>query len=66
MGSGAGSSSGGASTSTGGASTSTGGVWDERRRDRLQSTKDLIRAMLDFDEEDDEGEVRREFEGVAE
>ena len=55
MGSGAGSSSSGASTSTGGASTSTGGVWAERRRDRIQSKKDLIRAMLDFDDEDDEG-----------
>ena len=66
MGSGAGSSSGGMSTSTGGASTSTGGFWAERRRDRIQSNKDLIRAMLDFDDEDDEGEVRREFEGMEE
>ena len=57
---------GAGSTTTGGASTSTGGVWAERRRDRIQSNKDLIRAMLDFDEEDDEGEVRREFEGVEE
>ena len=51
------------STST---STSTGGVWAERRRDRIQSNKDLIRAILDFDDEDDEGEVRREFQGMEE
>ena len=51
-------------SSSSGASTSTGGVWAERRRDRIQSKKDLIRAMLDFDDEDDEGEVRREFEGM--
>ena len=63
---GASKSTGGASTSTGGASTSTGGVWAERRRDRIQSNKDLILAMLDFDEENDEGEVRREFEGMEE
>ena len=56
----------GADSSSGGASTSTGGVWAERRRDRIQSNKDLIRAMLDFDDEDDEGEVRREFEGMEE
>ena len=47
-------------------STSTGGVCPERRRDRIKSNKDLIRAMLDFDDEDDEGEVRREFEGMEE
>ena len=56
----------GARSSSGGESTSTGGVWAERRRDRIQGNKDLIRAMLDFDAEDDEGEVRREFEGMEE
>ena len=44
----------------------TGGVWAERRRDRNKSNKDLMRAMIDFDDEDDEGEVRREFEGMEE
>ena len=53
MGSGAGSSSVGASTSTGGARTSTCGVWAQPRRDRIQSIKDLIRAMIDFDDEDE-------------
>ena len=61
---GASTSTGGASTSTGGASTSRGGVWAERRWDRIQSNKYLIRAMLDFDDDNDEGEVRREFDGV--
>ena len=56
----------GAGSSSGGASTSTGGVSAERRREHIQSNKDLIRAMLDFDDEDDEGEVRREFQGMDE
>ena len=56
----------GAGSNSGGASTSTGGVWAERRRDRIQSNKDLIRAMLDFDDDDDAGEARREFEGMEE
>ena len=66
MGSGAASSSSGASTSTGGAITSTGGVWAGRRRDRIQSYKDLIRSMLEFDDEDEEGRVRWEFEWIEE
>ena len=42
----------GAGSSSSGTSTSTAGVWAECRRDRIQSNKDLIRAMLDFDDED--------------
>ena len=55
MGSGVVRSSDGASTSTGGSSTSTGWVSAERRRDRIQSNKDLIRATLDFEDEDEGG-----------
>ena len=56
----------GAPSSSGAARTSTGAVWAERRRDRIQSNKDLILAMLDFDHDDDEGEVRRDIEGMEE
>ena len=63
---GRGRSSGGACTSTAGASTSPGRVCGDRHRERIQSNKYLIRAILDFDEEDDEGEFRREFEGMEE
>ena len=43
-----------------------GWVSAERSPDRMQSNKDLIRAMLDFDDEDDEREVSGEFEGNEE
>ena len=49
----------GAASSLAACSTSTDGVWWARRWDR-------IRAMLDFDDEDDEGEVRREFQWMGE
>ena len=35
-----------------------------RRRERIQSSNDLIWAMVDFDVEPDEGAMRREFEGM--
>ena len=38
----------------------------ERRQKRIQSNKDLVRAMLDFHAEDDEGEVPRELDGMEE
>ena len=49
-----------------GLSTSKGAVWAERRRDRIQSYNDLIRAMLDFDDEDDVGQFQGQFEGMEE
>ena len=51
---------------SGRASTSRGGGWAEIRRERIVITKDLIRAMLEFDEEDAAGEVCRELGGMDE
>ena len=64
MGSGAGSSSGGPRNSTGGPSTSMGGVWFERRRTRIQSNKDLIRAIRYIDDEEDVRDVQRDFDWI--
>ena len=54
----------GAGSSSGASSTSTGGVWAERRWDRIERSKDFIRARLAVEDEDDEREVRREFEAM--
>ena len=43
-----------------------GGVWTARRRDRIHIKKDLIRAMLDLDNEADEWDIPREVEGMEE
>ena len=55
----------GGSTS-GAGSTSTGVLIAERRRDRIAFSKYFVRAMLYFEVEDKEWEVRRDFEGIEE